>query len=109
MKATFDNTVRIHWPVIDIDGVEAMDQGQRLGLQLADIAVSGLRSALEYDLYGNLEPRFAETLKPCVYGRGTNYLSYGAKLVPTSDQITAHQQEGVTPANLAHWLQLFGG
>lgn len=109
LRATFDADVQIHWPVIDIDGVEAVDHGQRFGLQLADLAVSGLRAALEPDPYGNLEPRFAEALKERVYARNGNFLSYGAKLVPTADKIAAHQQDGVAPANLADWLRIFGG
>lgn len=109
LKGTYDPDIRIHWPVIDIDGVEAVDHGQRFGLQLADLAVSGLRAALEPDPYGNLEPRFAEMLKRRVYSRDGNYLSYGAKLVPTAERIAAHQQDGVAPADLGPWLRLFEG
>lgn len=103
-----DPDIRIHWPVIDIDGVEAVDHGQRYGLQLADVAVGGLRAAVEFDPYGNLEPRFAELLKPKLYERGGNYLSYGAKTVPTCETIAAYQQDDVQPADLSHWLRLFG-
>lgn len=90
-----DHEIRIHWPVIDIDGIEAHDQAARFGLQLADIAVSGLTAALEPDLYGNVEPRFARSLKPIVYHRGRNYLSYGTKIVPSVDQLelTPQQQQ----------------
>lgn len=102
-----DPEIQIHWPVIDIDGVEAHDHGRRFGLQLADLAVSGLRAALEYDLYGGLEPRYAQILKPHVYERKANHLSYGAKLVPAAQVITAHQRDGVVPADLSHWLDLF--
>ena len=63
LKGTYDPDIQIHWPVIDIDGVEAVDHGQRFGLQLADLAISGLRAALEPDAYGNVEPRFAEMMK----------------------------------------------
>ena len=108
LKATFDPGIQIHWPVIDIDGVEAVDHSQRFGLQLADLAVSGLRAALEPDPYGNVEPRFAEMLKDRVYARGGNCLSYGAKLVPTAEAITAYKQDGVLPADLGPWLKLFG-
>ncbi len=109
LKGTYDPDIQIHWPVIDIDGVEAFDHGQRFGLQLADLAVSGLRAALEPDHYGNLEPRFAGILKDRVYSRNGNFLSYGAKLVPTAERIAAHQQDGVAPADLTDWLRLFGG
>lgn len=104
-----DPEIRIHWPVIDIAGVQAEDHGQRYGLQLADVAVSGLAAAVEYDLYGNLEPRFARSLRPRIYRRNGNYLSYGAKLVPAADQIAAHKREGVQPADLSEWLDVFGG
>lgn len=102
-----DPEIQIHWPVIDIDGVEAVDHGQRYGLQLADLAVGGMRAALEFDPYGNLEPRFADLLKPKVYERRGNRLSYGAKTVPTCEAIAAHRQEGLMPADLTHWLRLF--
>lgn len=103
-----DPDIQIHWPVIDIDSVEAFDHSQRYGLQLADLAVGALRSAVEFDIYGNLEPRFAQMLKPHVYDRNGNYLSYGAKLVPTQDRISTHRRDDVLPANLAEWLRLFG-
>ena len=109
LKATHDPEISIHWPVIDIEGVEAYDHGSRFGLQLADLAVSGLRAALEPDAYGNLEPQFAEILKERVYDRAGKYLSYGAKLVPSAERIAAHRQEGVIPADLGPWIKLFDG
>lgn len=95
LKDMDDPEIRIHWPVIDIDGIEAQDHGARFGLQLADLVTSGITAALEPDFYGNVEPRFARMLKPHVYHRGKNYLSYGAKLVPPHEQLelTKHQRE----------------
>jgi len=92
-----DPEIQIHWPVIDIEGIEAWDHGARLGLQLADLATSGLTAALEPDFYGNVEPRFARTLKPRVYNRNGNYMSYGTKMVPPADnlELTEQQQEFV--------------
>ena len=109
LAVTDDPAMRIHWPVIDIEhGVEARDHGSRYGLQLADIAMGGLRSALEFDLYGNLEPSFAEKLRPLVYKRNANYLSYGAKIVPSPEDIQAYSQARVAKADLSDWLRLFG-
>lgn len=93
LKNADDPSIRIHWPVIDIMGIEAHDQPAKYGLQLADVAVSGLTWALEPDHYGNCEPRFARALKPIVYHRGTNYLSYGAKLVPPADHLVLTEQQ----------------
>lgn len=101
LRAADDPGVQIHWPVIDIDGIEAHDQPAKFGLQLADIAVSGLTWALEPDFYGNCEPRFAKSLKPIVYNRSGNYLSYGAKLVPAHDKIP-------TCERLNGFLQIYG-
>lgn len=88
-----DPNVQIHWPVIDIDAIEAFDQPAKFGLQLADLAVSGLTWALEPDFYGNCEPRFARSLKRIVYHRGTNYMSYGTKMVPPVDHLELSEQQ----------------
>lgn len=101
-----DPEIQIHWPVIDIDGVEAVDHSQRYGLQLADLAVSGLRAALEFDPYGNVEPRFAELLRRRIYNRNGNRLSYGAKLVPAAERIVAHRRDDCAPADLTEWFKL---
>lgn len=108
LRNTDDPEIKIHWPVIDIDGVEAFDHSLRYGLQIADLAVSGLRAALEFDYYSNVEPSFAAALKSKVYSRNGNFLSYGAKMVPTHDRITAHKRDDVQPAQLDEWLKLFG-
>lgn len=87
LKNTEDPEIRIHWPTIDIDKIEALDQPERYGLQIADIVVSGITSAIEKDYYGNVEPRFAKALLPNIYNRNGNFLSYGAKLVPPADRL----------------------
>ena len=77
-----DPDVNIHWPVVDITAIQAMDHSRRAGLQLADIIASATAAALELDVYGNCESRYAEILKPIVYSRRGNYLSYGLKILP---------------------------
>jgi hypothetical protein len=83
-----DQTVRIHWPVIGVDWISAMDHSQRAGLQLADLAASSFSSGVEPNPYGNCECRYAEILKPVVYRRRRNFLSYGVKLVPQLEEMT---------------------
>jgi hypothetical protein len=97
MQNANDPDIQIHWPVIDIPGIEALDHPNSYGLQLADLAISGLTAALEPDYYGNVEARFARSLKPRVYSRNGNYMSYGTKMVPPANQLqlTAEQQEFV--------------
>jgi Protein of unknown function (DUF3800) len=85
--------IRIHWPVIDIDGIEAHDHGARFGLQLADLVTSGLTAALEPDFYGNVEARYARMLKPQVYCREKNFMSYGTKMFPPAGQLQLSEQQ----------------
>ena len=90
----------IHWPVIDIDGIDAQDHSRIAGLQLADVGASAYSAALEPDKYGNCESRYAEILKPLVYNRNANYLSYGLKLVPDLNQLALTQEQ-------ARFIRLF--
>jgi len=39
----------VHWPVIDIEGIEAQDHSRRAGLQLADVGASAFAAGLEPD------------------------------------------------------------
>ncbi len=96
LRLLWDNSgpdVRIHWPVIDIDGIEAEDHGSRYGLQIADLVTSGLTAALEPDFYGNVEARYARLLRPNVYCRNKNFMSYGAKLFPPAGQLELSKQQ----------------
>jgi hypothetical protein len=93
LKADGSGEVRIHWPVIDIDAVDAADHSRSASLQLADAVASAFAAGIEPDRYGNCEPRYAETLKPVTYHRGKNYLSYGVKIVPNHDECDLNQQQ----------------
>lgn len=75
----------IHWPCIDVDGIEARDHSTSAGLQLADAVASAFAGGVELDMYGGSEPRYAEELRPRTYKRGNQpnrFLSYGVKIVP---------------------------
>lgn len=72
----------VHWPVIDIEGVDAKDHSSNASLQLVDAIASSFAAGIELDRYGNCESRYAEILKPITYQRHGNYLSYGVKVVP---------------------------
>jgi len=87
LKSSSDSEVNIHWPVIDVDGIEAIDHSRRASLQLADIVASAFACGIEPDMFGNCERRYAEELKRVVYERKGNYLSYGLKLLPKHTDI----------------------
>ena len=97
LKTGDQEDIRIHWNVIDIDGIEARDHSSKAGLQIADLIAYCMTAALEPNPYGNCELRYARILRPLIYKRGDNYLSYGVKLVPRANQIplTPQQQEFV--------------
>lgn len=86
LKASNDQEVNIHWPVIDIDGTDAKDHSTSASLQLADAIASSFASAVEPNPYGNCELRYAEILKPIAYQRKGNFLSYGVKMVPKHEE-----------------------
>lgn len=88
-----DATVQIHWPAIDIDGIEALDHSRCAGLQLADPVASAFAAGIEHDTYGNCEARYAEILRPITYCRNKNYLSYGVKLVPKLESMSLSEQQ----------------
>ena len=93
LQRDFDGDVRIHWPVVDIDAVKALDHSRNASLQLADAAASAFAASFEPDRYGNCELRYAELLKPVTYHRKRNYLSYGVKLVPRPEDCRLNQQQ----------------
>jgi hypothetical protein len=93
LKDKENSDIRIYWPVIDIEGIKAFDQSQVYGLQVADLAVSALSAAIEPDIYGNCEMRFATMLKSNVYCREGKYLGYGIKTVPSPEKITLNNQQ----------------
>lgn len=82
LKGDADSDIRIHWPVIDIEAVDARDHSGNASLQLVDTIASSFACAVEPNIYGNCETRYTEALKPVTYERNGNYLSYGVKFVP---------------------------
>jgi hypothetical protein len=85
--------IRIQWPVIDIDAVDAKDHSTSASLQLADAVASAFAAAVEPSQYGNCEMRYAEILKPVTYNRNGNYLSYGTKFVPRPEDCLLSEEQ----------------
>lgn len=93
LKNNVDQAVNIHWPVIDIDSIQAQDHSRHAGLQLADVVASSFTSGFEPNRYGHCESRYAEILKRVVYERRGNYLSYGLKLLPNPANAGLNQHQ----------------
>ena len=92
LRLKSDPEVRVHWPVIDIEAVDAQDHNKSASLQLADAIASAFAAGFEPDRYGNCESRYAEILRPVTYNRNGNYLSYGVKLVPRAEECALNGQ-----------------
>lgn len=83
----------IHWPVIDIAAVDAQDHSRSAALQLADIAAASVAAAIEMNIYGNCEARYAELLRKCTYRRKENFLSYGMKFLPGHESCSMNEEQ----------------
>lgn len=93
LQSSSDEKRRIHWPVIDIDGVNAHDHSRLAALQLADIAASSFSAAIDPDQYGNCEWRYASLIKPVVYNHAGQYLGYGVKFIPSIEECSLKPQQ----------------
>ena len=102
LRASRDDAISIHWPVIDIDSVSAHDHSSSASLQLADVIASSFAASLEPNHFGNCELTYARILRPTVYHRGKKHLSYGVKFVPHHDECGLDRQQ-------AEMVELFGG
>lgn len=71
---------RINWRVISPDAIESEVHSRFAGLQFADVTCGSFAAALEQNPYGNYEHSYAKVLRPIVYSRKGNFLSYGVKL-----------------------------
>jgi len=77
----------VHWPVIDIEAIEAKDHSTNAGLQLADCCTSSIAASIERDPYGNVEGSYLEELTNNIYHRNGKYMSYGLKFLPSINEI----------------------
>jgi hypothetical protein len=86
----------IHWPCIDVDGIDAKDHSRSASLQLADTVAHAFACGVELDPYGGSEYRYAEALRRRTYSRGlgpNRYLSYGVKIVPNVDNLNLSEDQ----------------
>ena len=73
----------IDWDVVDPARIDAADHGSRAGLQIADVATSGIHLAVEPDGFGNCEPAYAEVLRTRVLkGPNDEVLNFGIVPIP---------------------------
>lgn len=93
LQNEYGSDVRIHWPVIDIEAITALDHSNVAGLQLADCGASAMAAAFEQDRYGNCEDRYLLNLKSRIYNRNENFLSYGLKIIPRVEDMDLSEEQ----------------
>ncbi len=74
--------IRIEFDNIPIDKLSSRAPGKSMGLQLADAAAGSFFNALEYDKFGNTEPRYFQIIEPVIYRHESAINGYGLKIVP---------------------------
>jgi hypothetical protein len=75
--------VTVDWGVIKTEKVRAVDHSKLAGLQVADAVASGIFYAVNTNRYGNIEERYAQTLKNTFYRfKGGKAFGYGIKFWP---------------------------
>ncbi|WP_254682759.1 DUF3800 domain-containing protein [Phaeobacter inhibens] len=72
----------IDWSVLHPEDVKVEDHSNRAGLQIADVATSAVYNALEPNLYGDTEPRYANNLRSRFLKINSQILNCGITLVP---------------------------
>ncbi|WP_290780420.1 DUF3800 domain-containing protein [Hoeflea sp.] len=72
----------IDWSVFDPADIRVENHAVRAGLQIADVVTSATFCALEPDKYGNVEPRYALSLKPRYLHVKRTISNHGLTLIP---------------------------
>jgi hypothetical protein len=74
----------INWSALDVDDIAVESHSKWAGLQIADCMTSAFYAAVEPNVYGNLESRYAECLRGSVLRRPDGgALNHGVAPVPS--------------------------
>jgi hypothetical protein len=73
----------ICWDVLDVDNIAVETHRKWAGLQVADCITSAFFAAVEPNVYGNFEPRYADQLRARMIRKGNNALNCGIAPVPS--------------------------
>ncbi len=83
----------INWNVLDIDAIAVENHSRWAGLQIADCATSAFFWAVEPNVYGNYEPRYAESLHGNLIRQNGMALNCGVTPVPSWLKCGADKQQ----------------
>jgi hypothetical protein len=77
----------INWSALNPEDVRVEDHSNRAGLQIADVATSATHNALETNIYGDTEPRYATLLRNRFLRENGRVSNCGLTIVPYSTSI----------------------
>lgn len=72
----------IDWTVFDPSNIRVENHAVRAGLQIADVVTSATCAGLEPNEFGNIEPRYALSLKARYLKERRRILNCGLTLIP---------------------------
>lgn len=84
---------KIQWDVLNPNDLEVLNHSKRAGLQFADCITSAFYAAVEPNMFGNHEPRYANILRANVIRRRGNALNHGVTPVPHFDKCGASGEQ----------------
>lgn len=84
---------KIAWDILNPNDLEVLNHSKRAGLQFADCITSAIYAAVEPNMYGNHEPRYADLLRGNVIRKRGNALNHGIIPVPHFEKCGASAEQ----------------
>lgn len=72
-------SVKIHWPVVNMDNLRAVAHSQLAGLQIADAVATSTHYAVKLSRFNVADPSYLGLLRRHVYRHRRQFLGYGIK------------------------------
>lgn len=94
-----EDEIKISWENLEYLNFKILPKKQRRLLQASDNLCGMVKEGLEYDGYGNIEPRYVLIVGDRFYRRGSNLFSYGLKFLHANTNVIADLK------NEYEWLQ----
>lgn len=92
---------KVAWDSLHTDKLKVLSHTESIWLKAVDVTASSTLNALELSHYGFCEDRYVSMLKPLIYNKNGNFLSYGMKIFPAVPEVQKER------ANRYDWLAQF--
>jgi hypothetical protein len=85
--------IQISWDNLEYRNFRIIPKRVRRLMQASDNLCGMVKEGLEYDGYGNIEPRYVLSVGNRFYRRGSNLFSYGLKFLHANSNVRAELKE----------------